>query len=154
MVGIVSRAGHAPAVATAPARKYLVKMCRPIVGPNMVGGVLIGALSTSLLVAGSTVTLAQRSAASGSKPAAKAAVAKGVPLPPSPPGLRDVSVTIPLQSPELLERQSEPDCEIPPSDRLLGAIPETTRLSDSVIRTPRQWCAASCSYCRTRSPVA
>jgi hypothetical protein len=94
----------------------------------MVGGMLISALSIYLLVTGAPVTLAQSSAVSGSKPAAQAEVAKGIPLPPSPPRLRDVSVTVPLPSPELLERQSEPDCEIPPSDRLLGAIPETTRL--------------------------
>jgi hypothetical protein len=100
-------------------------MCRSIVGRKMVGGILIGALSISLVVTGAAVTLAQNSAMSPSEPAG---VAKGAPLPPSPPGLRDVSVTIPLPSPELLERQSEPDCEIPPSDRLLGAIPETTRL--------------------------
>jgi hypothetical protein len=103
-------------------------MCRPIVGRKMVGGMLIGALGISLLVTGATVTLAQSLAVSGSKPAAKAEVTKGVPLPPSPSGLRDVSVTVPLPGPELLERQREPDCEIPPSDRLLGAIPETTQL--------------------------
>jgi hypothetical protein len=101
---------------------------RPIVGRKMVGGILIAALSICLLVTGATVTLAQSSPASGSKPVAKAELAKEVPLPPSPPGRRDVSFTIPLPNPELLERQSEPDCEIPPSDRLLGAIPETTRL--------------------------
>jgi hypothetical protein len=94
----------------------------------MVRCVLRGALSISLLVTGATVTLAQSSAMSRSKPAAKAEVAQGIPLPPSPPGLRGVSVAIRLPSPDLLERQSEPDCEIPPSDRLLGAIPETTRL--------------------------
>jgi hypothetical protein len=70
---------------------------------------LMGALGISLLA---TVTLAQSWAVSQSKPAAKAEVAKGVLLP----------------GPELLERQSAPDCEIPPPDRLLGAIPETTRL--------------------------
>ena len=63
---------------------------------------------------------------SGSKPAPKPEVAKGVPS--SPSGLRNVSVATTLPSPELLEPPSEPDCEIPPSDRLLGAIPETTRL--------------------------
>jgi hypothetical protein len=88
----------------------------------MVKGLLIGALSISLLFTGATVTLAQSSAMSSSKPATK------IPLPPSPPGPRDVGVAIPLPGPELLERQSEPDCEIPSSDRLLGAISETTRL--------------------------
>jgi hypothetical protein len=89
---------------------------------------LIGALSISLLFTGATVTLAQSSAISSSKPATKATLAQGIPLPPSPPGPRDVSVTIPLPGPELLEPQSEPDCEIPSSDRLLGTISETTRL--------------------------
>jgi hypothetical protein len=113
----------------------------------MIGGMLIAALSISLLVTGATVTLAQSSAMSRSKPAAKAGVAQGIPLPLSPPGLREVSVTIPLPSPELLERLSEPNCEIPPSDRLLGAIPETTRLiyerqcyknAESVVRSKLQ----------------
>jgi hypothetical protein len=89
---------------------------------------LIGALSISLLFTGATVTLAQSSAMSSSKPATKARLAQGTPLPPSRPGPRDVSVTVPLPGPELVERQSEPDCEIPSSDRLLGAISETTRL--------------------------
>jgi hypothetical protein len=75
----------------------------------MLRGMLMGALGISLLA---TATLAQSWAVSHSKPAAKAELAKGVVLP----------------SPELLERQSAPDCEIPPQDRLLGAIPETTRL--------------------------
>jgi hypothetical protein len=78
----------------------------------MVGGILIGALSISLLVTGATVTLAQSSAMSPFEPAANAGVATGVPLP----------------SPQLLEHQSKPDCESPPSDRLLGAIPETMQL--------------------------
>jgi hypothetical protein len=99
-----------------------------MVGRKMFGGMLTGALSMFLLVTGATVTLAQGSAVSGSKPAAKAAVAKGIPLPPSPPGLRNASVTIALPSAELLERQREPDCEISAADRLLGAVPETTRL--------------------------
>jgi hypothetical protein len=86
--------------------------CRPIVGRKMVGGILIGALSISLLVTGATVTLAQNSAMSPFEPAANAGVATGVPLP----------------SPQLLEHQSKPDCESPPSDRLLGAIPETMQL--------------------------
>ena len=127
MVGIVAsrRRAHCCTYVSA---QVLGQMCRPIVGRKMVGGMLIGALSISLIVTDATVTLAQSSAVSGSKPAAKAKVAQGIRLPPSPPGLRDVSVTIPLPSPELLERPNEPDCEIPPSDRLLGAIPETTRL--------------------------
>ena len=104
------------------------QMCGPIVGRKMVAGLLIGALSSLLLVTGITVTRAQSPAIGGAKPAAKAQVAARVPLPASPRGLRDVSVAVPLPSPELLERQSEPDCEIPASDRLLGAIPETTRL--------------------------
>jgi hypothetical protein len=99
-----------------------------MVGRKMVGGMLTGALSMTLLVTGATVTLAQGSAASGSKPAAKAVVAKGIPLPPSPPGLRNASVTIALPSAELLAPQREPDCEISAADRLLGAVPETTRL--------------------------
>jgi hypothetical protein len=103
-------------------------MYRSTVGRKMAGGMLIGAMSIGLLVAGATVTLAESSAKSHSKPTEKATVTKGVPLPPSPPAPRDASLAIPLPSPELLERQGEPDCEIPPSDRLLGAIPETTRL--------------------------
>jgi len=87
---------------------------------------LRSALSISLLVTGVTVSLAQSSAMSGSKPAPKPEVAKGVP--PSPSGVRNMSVATTLPSPELLDPPSEPDCEIPPSDRLLGAIPETTRL--------------------------
>jgi hypothetical protein len=90
-----------------PSRKW-----RPIVGRKMVGGILIAALGISLLVTGATVTLAQSSARSPFEPAASAGVAKGVPLP----------------GPELLEHQSKPNCELPPSDRLLGAIPETTQL--------------------------
>ena len=70
----------------------------------------------------------EKLSALAAKPAAKAEAAMGVPRLPSPPALRDVTVTVPLPSPELLERQSEPDCEIPPSDRLLGPIPEMTRL--------------------------
>jgi hypothetical protein len=129
MVGIVASRRQRAHCCTCVSAQVPGQMCRPIVGRKMVGGTLIGALSISLVVTGATVTLAQNSAMSPSEPAVNAGVAKGVPLPPSPPGLRDVSVTIPLPSPELLERQSEPDCEIPPSDRLLGAIPETTRLT-------------------------
>jgi hypothetical protein len=88
------------------------QVCRSIVGRKMVGGILIGALGISLLVTGATVTLAQSSARSPFEPAANAGAAKGVPLP----------------GPELLEHQSKPNCELPPSDRLLGAIPETTQL--------------------------
>jgi len=97
----------------------------------MVGGILIGALGISLLVSGATVTLAQNSAMSPSEPAANAGVAKRVLFP----------------SPELLEHQSKPNCEIPPSDRLLGAIPETTQLiyerecyknAETVVRTKLQ----------------
>ena len=94
----------------------------------MAGGMLIGAISICLLVAGHTATLAESSANSHAKPGENATVTKGVPLPPSPPATRDASLTIPLPSSDLLERRGEPDCEIPPSDRLLGAIPETTRL--------------------------
>src|SRR5215471_17479873 len=133
MVGIVaSRRQRAHccdcASVQAPRQQAPRQMCCPIVGRNMVGGMLTGALGIFLLVTSATATLAQSSAVGESKPAAKAAVAKGVPLPPAPRRLREASVTIPLPSPELLEPQSGPDCEIPPSDRLLGAIPETTRL--------------------------
>src|SRR5215469_9865124 len=128
MVGIVASRPQRAHWCTCVSARVLGQMCRPIVGRKMVGGMLMGALSISIIVTDATVTLAQSSAVSGSKPTAKAEVAQGISLPPSPPGLRDVSVTIPLPSPELLERPSEPDCEIPPSDRLLGAIPETTRL--------------------------
>src|SRR6516225_156395 len=106
--------------------QVLGQMCLPIIGHKMARGMLRSALSICLLVTGVTVSLAQSSAMSGSKPAPKPEVAKGVP--PSPSGLRNVSVATTLPSPELLEPPSEPDCEIPPSDRLLGAIPETTRL--------------------------
>ena len=101
---------------------------RPAVGRKMAGGMLTGAISICLLVAGNTATLAESSAKNHSKPGENATVTKGVPLPPSPPAPHDASLTIPLPSSELLERRGEPDCEIPPSDRLLGAIPETTRL--------------------------
>lgn len=128
MVGIVASRRPRAHCRTCVSAQIPGQMCRPIARRKMVGGMLIGALSISLLVTGATATLAQSSAVSRSQPAAKAGVAKEVPLPPSSPGLRDVSVTIPLPSPELLERQGKPDCEIPPSDRLLGAIPETTQL--------------------------
>jgi hypothetical protein len=75
----------------------------------MAGGILIGALSISLLVTGAAVTLAQNPARP-SDPATNAGVAKGVPLP----------------SPQLLEHQSNPNCELPP--RLLSAMSETTQL--------------------------
>jgi hypothetical protein len=97
----------------------------------MVGGILMGALSISLLVTGATVTLAQNSAVSPAANAANVGVAKGVSLP----------------SPELLEHQSKPDCESPPSDRLLGAVQETTQLiyerecyknAETVVRTKLQ----------------
>jgi hypothetical protein len=97
----------------------------------MAGGVLIGALSISLLVTGATVTLAQNSAMSPSEPAANAGDAKGIPLP----------------SPQLLEHQSKPNCEIPPSDRLPGAIPDRAQLmyerecyktAETVVRTKPQ----------------
>jgi hypothetical protein len=96
----------------------------------MVGGILIGALSISLLVTGATVTLAQNSARP-SEPAANVGDAKGIPLP----------------SPELLEHQSKPNCEIPPSDRLPGAIPDRAQLmyerecyktAETVVRTKLQ----------------
>ena len=124
MVGVVaSRRQRAHSYNCASAQ-VLGQVCRPIIGHKLAGGMLRSALSISLLVTGVMVSLAQSSAMSGSKPAPKPEVAKGVP--PSPSGLRNVSVALP--SPELLEPPSEPDCEIPPSDRLLGAIPETTRL--------------------------
>ena len=147
MVGIVASRWQRAHCCTCVSAQVLGQMCRPIVGRKMVGGMLIGALSISIIVTDATVTLAQSSAVSGSKPTAKAEVAQGISFPPSPPGLRDVSVTIPLPSPELLERPSEPDCEIPPSDRLLGAIPETTRLiyerqcyknAETVVRSKQQ----------------
>jgi len=122
MVGIVASRGQRAHGRGGVGAQVPGRMCRPIVGRKMVGGMLIGALSISLLFTGATVTLAQSSAMSSSKSATK------IPLPPSPPGPRDVGVAIPLPGSELLERQSEPDCEIPSSDRLLGAISETTRL--------------------------
>ena len=126
MVGVVaSRRQRAHSCNCASAQVF-GQVCRPIIGHKLAGGMLRSALSISLLVTGVTVSLAQSSAMSGSKPAPKPEVAKGVP--PSPSGLRNVSVATTLPSPELLEPPSEPDCEIPPSDRLLGAIPETTRL--------------------------
>jgi hypothetical protein len=78
----------------------------------MAGGILIGALSISLLVTGATVTLAQNPAMSSSELAANAGVATGVPFP----------------SPQLLEHESKPNCEIPPSDPLPGAMPERAQL--------------------------
>src|SRR6516164_5752928 len=126
MVGVVaSRRQRAHSYNCASAQ-VLGQVCRPIIGHKLAGGMLRIALSISLLVTGVMVSLAQSSAMSRSKPAPKPEVAKGVP--PSPSGLRNVSVATTLPSPELLEPPSEPDCEIPPSDRLLGAIPETTQL--------------------------
>ena len=126
MVGVVaSRRQRAHSCNCASAQVF-GQVCRPIIGHKLAGGMLRIALSISLLVTGVTVSLAQSLAMSGSKPAPKPEVAKGVPS--SPSGLRNVSVATTLPSPELLEPPSEPDCEIPPSDRLLGAIPETTRL--------------------------
>ena len=126
MVGVVaSRRQRAHSCNCASAQVF-GQVCRPIIGHKLAGGMLRRALGISLLVTGVTVSLAQSLAMSGSKPAPKPEVAKGVP--PSPSGLRNVSVASTLPSPELLEPPSEPDCEIPPSDRLLGAIPETTRL--------------------------
>ena len=112
MVGIVAPHRQRAHCCTCVSAQVPGQMCRPIVGRKMVGGILIGALGISLLVSGATVTLAQNSAMSPSEPAANAGVAKRVLFP----------------SPELLEHQSKPNCEIPPSDRLLGAIPETTQL--------------------------
>jgi hypothetical protein len=75
--------------------------------------------------------LLQNSATSPSEPAANAGVAKGVPLP----------------SPQLLEHQSKPNCEIPPSDPLPGAMPERAQLiyerecyknAETVVRTKLQ----------------
>jgi len=126
MVGVVaSRRQRAHSCNCASAQVF-GQVCRPIIGHKLAGGMLRSALSICLLVTGVMVSLAQSSAMSRSKPAPKPEVAKGVP--PSPSGLRNVSVATTLPSPELLEPPSEPDCEIPPSDRLLGAIPETTRL--------------------------
>ena len=126
MVGVVaSRRQRAHSCNCASAQVF-GQVCRPIIGHKLAGGMLRSALSISLLVAGVTVSLAESSAMSGSKPAPKPEVAKGVP--PSPSGVRNMSVATTLPSPELLKPPSEPDCEIPPSDRLLGAIPETTRL--------------------------
>ena len=65
------------------------------------------------------------------EPAANAGVAKGVPLP----------------SPRLLEHESKPNCEIPPSDPLPGAMPERAQLiyerecyknAETVVRTKLQ----------------
>jgi len=128
MVGIVASRRQRAHCCDCVSARVSGRMCRPIVGRKMVAGLLIGALSSLLLVFGITVTRAQGPAAGGGKPAAKAQVATRVPLPPSARGLGDASVAIPLPSPELLEHQSDPDCEIPASDRLLGAVPETTRL--------------------------
>ena len=126
MVGVVASRRQRAHSCNCASAQVLGQMCLPIIGHKMARGMLRSALSICLLVTGVTVSLAQSSAMSGSKPAPKPEVAKGVP--PSPSGLRNVSVATTLPSPELLEPPSEPDCEIPPSDRLLGAIPETTRL--------------------------
>ena len=126
MVGVVASRRQRAHSCNCASAQVLGQMCLPIIGHKMARGMLRSALSICLLVTGVTVSLAQSSATSGSKPAPKPEVAKGVP--PSPSGLRNVSVATTLPSPELLEPPSEPDCEIPPSDRLLGAIPETTRL--------------------------
>jgi len=126
MVGVVASRRQRAHSCNCASAQVLGQVCRPIIGHKLAGGMLRIALSISLLVTGVTVSLAQSLAMSGSKPAPKPEVAKGVP--PSPSGLRNVSVASTLPSPELLEPPSEPDCEIPPSDRLLGAIPETTRL--------------------------
>jgi hypothetical protein len=112
MVGIVASCWRRAHCCSCVGAQVPGQTCRPIVERKMAGGILIGALSISLLVTGATVTLAQNSAMSPTEPAANAGVAKGVPLP----------------SPELLEHQSKPNCEIPPSDRLPGAIPERTQL--------------------------
>ena len=128
MVGIVASRRQRARCCDCVSARVPGRMCRPIVERKMVAGLLIGALSSLLLVTGVTVTRAQSPAVTGAKPAAKARVATRVPLPASPRGLRDVSVAVPLASPELLERESEPDCEIPASDRLLGSVPEMTRL--------------------------
>jgi len=109
MVGIVASCRRRRAhCCTCVGAQVPGQTCRLIVGREMVGGILLGALSIFLLVTGATVTLAQNSA----RPSEPAGVAKGVPLP----------------SPELLEHQSKPDCETPSSSRLLGAVQETTQL--------------------------
>ena len=126
MVGVVASRRQRAHSCNCASAQVLGQVCRPIIGHKLAGGMLRSALSISLLVTGVMVSLAQSSAMSGSKPAPKPEVAKGVP--PSPSGVRNMSVATTLPSPELLEPPSEPDCEIPPSDRLLGAIPETTRL--------------------------
>jgi len=126
MVGVVASRRQRAHSCNCASAQVLGQMCLPIIGHKMARGMLRSALSICLLVTGVTVSLAQSSAMSGSKPAPKPEVAKGVPS--SPSGLRNVSVATTLPSPELLEPPSEPDCEIPPSDRLLGAIPETTQL--------------------------
>ena len=126
MVGVVASRRQRAHSCNCASAQVLGQMCLPIIGHKMARGMLRSALSISLLVAGVTVSLAESSAMSGSKPAPKPEVAKGVP--PSPSGVRNMSVATTLPSPELLKPPSEPDCEIPPSDRLLGAIPETTRL--------------------------
>src|SRR5216683_2968496 len=130
MVGIVASCWRRAHCCTCVGAQVPGQMCRPIVGRKMVGGILIGALSISLLVTGATVTLAQNSARP-SEPAANVGDAKGIPLP----------------SPELLEHQSKPNCEIPPSDRLPGAIPDRAQLmyerecyktAETVVRTKLQ----------------
>jgi len=126
MVGVVASRRQRAHSCNCASAQVLGQVCRPIIGHKLAGGMLRSALSICLLVTGVMVSLAQSSAMSRSKPAPKPEVAKGVP--PSPSGLRNVSVATTLPSPELLEPPSEPDCEIPPSDRLLGAIPETTQL--------------------------
>jgi hypothetical protein len=128
MVGIVASRRQRAHRYRGISAQALDRIYRSILERKIIGGVLIGAISICLLVAGATVTLAESSAKSHSKPVEKPSVTKGIPLPPSPPASRDVNLTVPLPSPELLERQREPDCEIPASDRLLGAVPETTRL--------------------------
>ncbi len=128
MVGIVASRRRRAHRCTCIIAQVPGQMCRPIVGRKMVGGMLIGALSISLLATGARVTIAQSSTMSPSKPATKARLAQEIPPPPSPPELRDARVTVPLPSPDLLEHQGEPDCEIPSSDSSLGAIPQMTRL--------------------------
>lgn len=68
MVGIVASRRQRAHCCTCVSAQVLGQMCRSIVGRKMVGGMLIGALSISIIVTDATATLAQSSAVSGSKP--------------------------------------------------------------------------------------
>ena len=84
MVGVVASRRQRAQSCNCASAQVLGQVCRPIIGHKLAGGMLRSALSISLLVTGVTVSLAQSSAMSGSKPAPKPEVAKGIP--PSPSG--------------------------------------------------------------------